>query len=327
MAQVTRPRPGPGSARGRQAAAARRTRPGWLGCRSAAVRSRRRTRTARTRGPRRPVRSRPRSARRRGSGHRDILRASCSPIHGRAASVIGLRHVAQEVADLPYLRNRVLSTFQSPHSRPPRPRPRFPTSTNRPTGTSLYLVGRTPSCEDLRSVRSLADNTVLDGLCRGSSNQIGLGFFKRNLPRLGLITNNENQQYLVLTNEFHRHRFTASDPFSYKTTVRAHRHARHVLWYGNSQEKGRERPQRLNFHSRSVVVLTDIKQVRDTICNLGTSIRLPQDAQYVLDGWRSRPGFPCAVERRCVPAGANPARQLSLQPEAVGAVQGGNELD
>ena len=34
----------------------------------------------------------------------------------------------------------------------------------------------------------------------------------------------------------------------------------------------------------------------------------------------------CAVERRCVPAGANPARQLSLQPEAVGAVQGGNEL-
>ena len=35
----------------------------------------------------------------------------------------------------------------------------------------------------------------------------------------------------------------------------------------------------------------------------------------------------CAVERRCVPAGANPVRQLSLQPEAVGAVQGGNELD
>ena len=34
----------------------------------------------------------------------------------------------------------------------------------------------------------------------------------------------------------------------------------------------------------------------------------------------------CAVERRCVPAGANPARQLSLQPEVVGAVQGGNEL-
>ena len=35
----------------------------------------------------------------------------------------------------------------------------------------------------------------------------------------------------------------------------------------------------------------------------------------------------CAVKRRCVPAGAKPARQLSLQPEAVGAVQGGNELD
>ena len=38
------------------------------------------------------------------------------------------------------------------------------------------------------------------------------------------------------------------------------------------------------------------------------------------------PSLTCAVERRCVPAGANPARQLSLQPEAVGAVQGGNEL-
>ena len=34
----------------------------------------------------------------------------------------------------------------------------------------------------------------------------------------------------------------------------------------------------------------------------------------------------CAVERRCISAGENPARQLSLQPEAVGAVQGGNEL-
>ena len=34
----------------------------------------------------------------------------------------------------------------------------------------------------------------------------------------------------------------------------------------------------------------------------------------------------CAVVRRCISAGENPARQLSLQPEAVGAVQGGNEL-
>ena len=40
----------------------------------------------------------------------------------------------------------------------------------------------------------------------------------------------------------------------------------------------------------------------------------------------ANPSLTCAVERRCVPAGANPARQLSLQPEAVGAVQGGNEL-
>ena len=35
----------------------------------------------------------------------------------------------------------------------------------------------------------------------------------------------------------------------------------------------------------------------------------------------------CAVERRCVLAGANPARQLLLRPEAIGAVRGGNETD
>ena len=35
----------------------------------------------------------------------------------------------------------------------------------------------------------------------------------------------------------------------------------------------------------------------------------------------------CAVERRFLPAGAKPARQLSLQPVAVGAVHGGNDMD
>ena len=39
------------------------------------------------------------------------------------------------------------------------------------------------------------------------------------------------------------------------------------------------------------------------------------------------PHFSCAVERRFLLVGANPTRQLSLQPVAVGAVQGGNELD
>ena len=34
----------------------------------------------------------------------------------------------------------------------------------------------------------------------------------------------------------------------------------------------------------------------------------------------------CAVERRHSSAGANPARQLSLQPVAVGAGEGGNEF-
>jgi hypothetical protein len=35
----------------------------------------------------------------------------------------------------------------------------------------------------------------------------------------------------------------------------------------------------------------------------------------------------CAVKGVLFPAGANPARQLSLQPEALETVQGGNELD
>jgi hypothetical protein len=34
----------------------------------------------------------------------------------------------------------------------------------------------------------------------------------------------------------------------------------------------------------------------------------------------------CAVERRCSLAGANPARQLSLQPVAIGAGYGGNDI-
>ena len=37
--------------------------------------------------------------------------------------------------------------------------------------------------------------------------------------------------------------------------------------------------------------------------------------------------LPCAVQRRHSSAGANPARQLSLQPVAVGAVDGGNDMD
>ena len=49
---------------------------------------------------------------------------------------------------------------------------------------------------------------------------------------------------------------------------------------------------------------------------------------------RSRPRQPakiivvdqCAVRRRCSSAGANPARQLSLQPVTVGADDGGNDV-
>ncbi len=39
------------------------------------------------------------------------------------------------------------------------------------------------------------------------------------------------------------------------------------------------------------------------------------------------PCLTCAVERRYVLAGSNPARQLLLQPLAIGAVRGGNDTD
>ena len=48
----------------------------------------------------------------------------------------------------------------------------------------------------------------------------------------------------------------------------------------------------------------------------------------VADGQREtlNVGFRCAVTRRHSTAGANPARQLSLQPVAVGADDGGNDI-
>ena len=42
---------------------------------------------------------------------------------------------------------------------------------------------------------------------------------------------------------------------------------------------------------------------------------------------RLAPISQCAVERRFLLAGAKPARQLSLQPVAVGAVHRGNDMD
>ena len=41
---------------------------------------------------------------------------------------------------------------------------------------------------------------------------------------------------------------------------------------------------------------------------------------------RASPRLYCAVTRRHSSAGANPARQLSLQPVAVGADDGGNDI-
>ena len=56
-------------------------------------------------------------------------------------------------------------------------------------------------------------------------------------------------------------------------------------------------------------------------------------AQNRLERWpcadaiaAANPTSPCAVRRRRPSAGANPARQLSLQPVAVGAGEGGNDV-
>jgi len=56
---------------------------------------------------------------------------------------------------------------------------------------------------------------------------------------------------------------------------------------------------------------------------------LPYAVRNILShvGKNPNPLYSCAVERCRHPAGANPARQLSLQPVAIGAVEGGNDFD
>jgi len=46
----------------------------------------------------------------------------------------------------------------------------------------------------------------------------------------------------------------------------------------------------------------------------------------LIEGLRNIAKVACAVERRLSLAGANPARQLSLQPVAIGADYGGNDI-
>ena len=63
-------------------------------------------------------------------------------------------------------------------------------------------------------------------------------------------------------------------------------------------------------------------------CNPPTGDLIPAGPQAArLCRVVASPHISCAVERRCFSAGANPARQLSLQPEVIGAVRGGNDTD
>ena len=86
---------------------------------------------------------------------------------------------------------------------------------------------------------------------------------------------------------------------------------------------------RTEYSSRivsSVSPAASIPRMCSTAIRISRMMGLPPNTSARTVICSSSPGLVCAVERRCVPAGANPARQLSLQPEAVGAVQGGNEL-
>ena len=54
--------------------------------------------------------------------------------------------------------------------------------------------------------------------------------------------------------------------------------------------------------------------------------RLIDERRVLLDPIQDTLELQCAVTRRNSSAGANPARQLSLQPVAVGADDGGNDI-
>ena len=63
---------------------------------------------------------------------------------------------------------------------------------------------------------------------------------------------------------------------------------------------------------------------------IGSSILHLEESISILSKTKDafcNPDFDVRRERRCFPAGANPVRQLSLQPVAIGAVRGGNETD
>ncbi len=83
-----------------------------------------------------------------------------------------------------------------------------------------------------------------------------------------------------------------------------------------------ETTDRLNvIHARAAGV--DVHKMQ-----LTATVRLAQpgaDADTITRVFTPDPA--CAVERRTFLAGANPARQLSLQPVAARAVYGGDDMD
>ena len=67
--------------------------------------------------------------------------------------------------------------------------------------------------------------------------------------------------------------------------------------------------------------------LEEIFLDVGGRTREEVTALGVRPGDGIAPWSPCAVERRTFLAGANPARQRSLQPVAARAVHGGNDMD
>ena len=78
-----------------------------------------------------------------------------------------------------------------------------------------------------------------------------------------------------------------------------------------------------NDYFRPVMGLIFLRQAYSRFLAVRAQILASLPAQGVVSSALPEPtkaDFSCAVKRRCLSAGANPARQLSLRPVATGAV-------
>ena len=92
------------------------------------------------------------------------------------------------------------------------------------------------------------------------------------------------------------------------------------------------RPFPRRYTGEDIRVLAEVDALHGTLSGPATrkrcerAYRVFADPRFERLARISNPTLPCAVRRRRPSAGANRARQLSLQPVAVGAGEGGNDL-